>query len=89
MPETCVGCGIAAKAIHPIVGIARAELDNQSADTPYVAHAVCDACWRDPEHRTLRQLKMHFHFRANERLAVQIANKLDDDLRAGKDIGIG
>jgi hypothetical protein len=50
--ELCSGCGAVAPH-HPVVGVTRDE-DGRMASFP-----ICDACWRDPSHRTV-PLKMHF-----------------------------
>lgn len=65
MAPVCAGCG--AEGIHPMVGVYRDEETGQHAAAP-----VCEACWRDPAHRT-KVLKMHFFPRAQADEAVRKA----------------
>lgn len=71
--EICYGCGSLSSAAnpHPVVGVLnRTDLDDGwtvlDNDSPgedgetYVGVPVCDACWRNPEHRSAHPLKVHF-----------------------------
>lgn len=79
----CAGCGAAAPEF-PWVGIMHrddAENDDsviiETADNPdFVGVAVCDACHRDPAHRTY-PLKCHFQPRAVGRVGVLMAGSTD------------
>ena len=73
--EVCAGCGAVSTegAPFPVLGIMNERdvpagatvIDNPNTDSAddgenYVGVAVCDACWRDPAHRTGDPLKVHF-----------------------------
>ena len=70
--ERCYGCNAEAGE-HPILGIInKADVEdgapviaNPNATSAFVGVGVCADCHRDPEHRTVRALKCHFHERAN------------------------
>lgn len=82
--EICAGCGAQADQF-PMVGIGRQDLAAETG--PLVEHPVCDACWRDPAHRTT-PLKVHFHTRANASVAVATARILEEKSKRGEDISI-
>lgn len=76
--ETCAGCEAEAPE-HPWIGIMHRDDAKDitavitSADNPeFVGVPVCDACHRDPAHRTF-PLKCHFHPRATGKLGVIMA----------------
>lgn len=69
--EACSGCGAIAAA-HPIVGVTRDKEDSGK----WATFPVCDACWRDPAHRTA-PLKMHFFARPDAENALANAGKMN------------
>ena len=75
--EACVGCGHVVIGEHPIVGIGRLDLDNNGVDDPMTAHPVCEQCWIDPAHRTLRTLKVTFFPRSAAPGALAAAHATD------------
>lgn len=88
--EACVGCGIVTKDQHPMVGIGRLDLDANGVDDEIAAHPVCEACWKDPEHRTLRPLKVSFFYLKDKANALGSAKASDRASKIpGMDIGIG
>lgn len=73
--EICAGCGSQSTEASPfpVIGVMNSHdvpdgvtvIDNPSSDSAedgesYVGVVACDACWRDPAHRTLNTLKVHF-----------------------------
>ena len=85
--EQCKGCGIATKGEHPYVGIARADDSDPASDM--VQYPVCEACWLDPEHRTLSALKCHFHPRADAAEGLTASQRLLKRSREAKHQDIG
>jgi thymidine kinase len=79
--EQCVGCGAKSRR-HPIVGVAArgdVEGDRIGEREGYVAHPVCERCWREPTTRKVQGLKMHYFER----------NRMDDALAAAGSDSIG
>ena len=94
--KTCAGCGAEAKptqtitengvsetpGVHPWVGVGHEDLDGPGGEPEkFVEYDVCDACHRDPAHRTQNKLKVHFFPRAQRKMAVMAAKEqvlLDD-----------
>lgn len=65
--EVCKGCGVEAEQ-HPMVGVGKADESSEFTNWP-----VCDRCWKDPKHRTLSPLKVHFFERKMARIATALA----------------
>lgn len=84
--ETCYGCGAKADQ-HPVVGVLNAKdlkRGTKAVENPVSGQAapdgqkyegvpVCDACHRDPAHRSQNALKCHFFMRDNARLGLVMA----------------
>jgi len=81
--EVCAGCGAKADE-HPYIGVMhkskdadypQAKLFTDLGSSQHSAHAVCEECWRDPEHRTTEKhrLPMHFYTREGAVLAMEKA----------------
>ena len=64
--ETCIGCGAQAPE-HPMVAIV-----SNDETQEWEAAPTCDACWRDPSHRT-NLIKGHFFTRAQRVIALRYA----------------
>lgn len=81
MAETCGGCGASADQYPYVAVMNKADAGSlpvvqTSQDNPdWVGVAVCEACWRDPAHRTT-PLKCHFFPRASARVAVVLAGSV-------------
>lgn len=75
---SCVGCGAESSA-HPYVGIGK------DGHHEIQALPVCEACWRDPAHRT-RQLKMHFFTASVAGRALSAARAMDERSQRGEDL---
>lgn len=78
MAEVCYGCGIVADK-HPMVAVGKFEdgvaLDGEVSERGYGAAPVCDACWKDPGHRTLHSpIKGAFFPRSSAESARQAAD---------------
>jgi hypothetical protein len=85
--ETCYGCGAEAPAgtTHPMISVVNAKdvekgtrsIANPNQDSAFVAVPVCDACWKDPAHRSAHAIKGHFFERRASKMALMMAGSSD------------
>jgi len=67
MENECCGCGEILAGPTPFVAVLKDEATDKFVNKP-----ICDACHRDPAHRT-RPIKAHFHPRARANVATRLA----------------
>jgi hypothetical protein len=84
--EVCGGCG-ASSPFHPVLAVMHKDhapegstvIDNPDDDSDFVGVTVCDACHRDPTHRSKDKLKAHFFERKGNtaKIALMLAGSSD------------
>lgn len=84
MSEACHGCGIVVRGLHPVVGVMKDEATDRMIDVP-----VCEACWKDPEHRTKNALKAHFYMKADAATGLAASQRMLELSKLGKHLGVG